>query len=320
MDDATILAELSPAPELGTPEATPAETPAAPEEGAAAAAAESGAGGETPSAASEGDGLNLAKLAELAAERRAARGQEPAQPAPQPPGLTAEAIAEAMAAKDGFRQEAITAAKAGDLEALARLTGEKDPATLYERFTKQAMSPGSVSTEQKMAALEAKIAELEGRGPGDDVLTTEKYQNIQREQAEAANREAFSKSVANEAKYPMLSKIDAGAALRYGGLAEKQLIEAGYPLSLDSISRIAEEIAATELGGLLAQQQGAAGGTDAGSTSRAAADSANSGGNNAGAAIDNRAASSTAAAKPDLDDDEAWEHHLTEVARASLTP
>jgi len=315
-DDATILAELSPEP--AAPESAPREQPPATGEGAPAA--EGGTGGDTTAAPPEGDVLNLAKLSELAAERRAARGQEPAQPATQPPGLTAESIAEAMAAKDGFRQEAIAAARAGDLEALARLTGEKDPATLYERFTKQALAPGSVSAEQKMAALEAKIAELEVRGPGDDVLTTEKYQAIQREQDEAANREAFSSSVTDAGRYPTLSKIDAGAALRYGGLAEKQLIEAGYPLSLDSISRIAEEIAATELGGLLAQQQGAAGGTDAGPTSRAAAESATSGGNNAGAAIDNRAASSTAAAKPDLDDDEAWEHHLTEVARASLTP
>ncbi len=340
MDD-DILSELSSdfssSPDAGADSSAPASAPpdgagvgeggepsAAPEDGANVAP-ESDASGAGEAVADDAP-LDLAKLEALAKERQSAReAQQPTaeQKAEAAEPLTADAIAQAMRSTDTFRQQVTEAVAKGDLATLTRLTSQDpekaDPAGVYERFTKHALDPSGASAADKVAALEAKIAELEGKTLPENVLTTERLQEIEREKAYAANRQAFLSTISDADAYPILANIDESLRLQYGGEAQAAIEAAGEVPTTELLAQISEQVARSKLGGLLAQNSGAVVKSEDGSKSPKAAGAATAGENSGRGAIDNRAASTTAATMPDPDDDEAWDQRLLGIASGSRT-
>ncbi len=276
--------------------------------------------------------LDLARLQALAEKRRAERPaakQEPEERSSAEP-LTAEAIAKAVREGDSYRDQLRKALQNADLEALARLATDDpskvDPASLYERFTRAALDPDGAQASAKIAKLEAELAELRGQKLPDDVLTTSKYEEMQQQaqyaKAKADSEQAFRDLVSGDADaHPILSKIDSKLAMDYAyhaqGLLEAHAKETGSAFTLQDVSRIAEEIASSSLGGLVGQNRGPASETEGGSDITKAASAATAGKTEVSGEIDNRAASTTSATMPDPDDEEAWERRLDAIAAGS---
>jgi hypothetical protein len=268
--------------------------------------------------------LDLARLQALAEKRRAERpaAKQEAEKAEVPPPLTAEAIAQAVKGTDSRWAEAQKAYAAGDMLTLSRLMGgeKADAAADFERFTRAALDPDGAKASDRIARLEAELAELKGAGQKipDEVLTTEKLQAMQREEAQAANRRAFLASFSDSEAFPTLSKVDNESfRLQCGQEAELLITEAGEAPTVELLARIAEQVASSKLGGLLAQNQGAASKTEGGFGNTRATGVAAVGKTEASGEIDNRAASTTSATMPDPDDEEAWERRLEAIARGS---
>lgn len=339
--DEDILSELSsdfsPSPDAGSGSSAPASAPpdgaGVGEGGGSSAAPESGAN-VAPESVAAGAGeavaddapLDLAKLEALAKERRGSReAQQPnhEQKTEAPEPLTADAIAQAMRSTDTFRQQVTEAVAKGDLATLARLTSQDpekaDPAGVYERFTKRALDPSGTSAADEIAALKAEIAELKARELPENVLTTERMQELEMEKAYARNTEDYMNAVADPETAPILSTIDPRLRYDYGMQAQRKILAAGEIPTTELLASIAEQVARSELGGLRAQNSGAAVKNEDGSKSPKAAGAATAGENSGRGAIDNRAASTTAATKPDPDDEEAWDQRLTGIALGSRT-
>jgi hypothetical protein len=264
---------------------------------------------------------NLDELRAIAAERAKARGADVGQSTQaattqaQAPDLAK--LTEAMTGAAAYR-EAIEAAASGDFSRIAKLAG-KDEATLYETWTRRAMKGDAHAVETKIAELQAKIAELEGKKLPDDVLTSEKLQAIEAERyAEKARADfkAYVKSPEQASRFPILSRIDADVALQYGLEADGLLEAAGLPRDFDTISTYTEKLLTEKFGGLLAQQQDGRAQQQNGATSEAAATSATSGSTRTGVTIDNRAAAETASALPDYWDESAFVARARKVAES----
>jgi FtsZ-binding cell division protein ZapB len=297
--------------------------------------------------ASANDGpLDLAKLQALAEQRRAAapapkadapKADEPK--AEEAPALTADAIARAVTSGNAQLQAAAKALEAGDLSALVRaIKGDDgDAAGVFERFGRHAMDPDGAKAADTIAKLQAEVNSLkesQGKLP-DDVLTASKYEELQQKQqmaaAKAESESAFQKMVTDDAEaFPILSRIDKDTALDYAYLAQRMLTDEAnaakedgrsFAFDLQDVSRIAEGIASSKIGGLLGQNRGPAPKTEGGSELPKAAGDAATGAKTEGTGeIDNRAASTTAATMPDPDDEDAWEHRLTSIAAGSRAP
>lgn len=326
-----ILASLSPGP-FGEPE----PEVGASEEQAGEAEAQEGADGEAGAEEGEaaegeegqGSTFDLAKLQAIAEKRRAGRStQQAAEPQEQATAqpLTAEALAKAMREGDSFREQIRQAVADGDLEKLAQLTADDptkaDPASIYERMTKRALDPTGTAAADKIAKLEAKIAELEKRDLPEGVLTEQKLAEREAAKARAESEAKFTSMIADAEKHPFLANIDEGLALKYAYDAQDLLVQmhedTGQAFSLEDVARIAEDIASSKLQGLRAQNQGAAAGSKGGSEATKAASAATAGKRQAGGGIDNRAASTTAATMPDPDDDDAYERRSVSLALGS---
>lgn len=308
----------------------------APPAAEAPAGTEPDAGGEAPSEPAEqnvaqgsqsDDGpLDLAKLQALADKRKAARPEQKPEPEKEaPPPLTAEAIAQAMQSGDSFQQQVRAAWAKGDMESLSKLMaqdGKGDAARDFERFTQNALNPDAARVTDEVAALKAKIAELEGKELPGNVLTEEKLQQMQQEQAYAANRQAYLASFSDAEKYPTLSKVDnEDFRLQCGHEAQQAIEAAGHEPTTELLAQIAEQVASSKLAGLLGQNRGPAPKTEGGSELPKAAGDAATGAKTEGTGeIDNRAASTTAATMPDPDDEDAWERRLTSIAAGSRAP
>lgn len=325
MDEAAILAELTPdAPLSAEAQAVDTETIAA--EGTEQAKGEPAkTEGATEGEEAEAP-LNLAKLEALAEQRRARRPEPKPEPEAKPEPLTAEAIAKAMQSANTQWQEAQKAYAEGDLAKLSQLMGGKDPASDFERFTRMSLDPDGTRAAATISKLEARIAELEGKGLPENVLTAEKLAEMRQQEEAAAYKKqseaAFADLVKDSADtHPFLAGMDNAAALRYAYLAQGKLeahAEAtGATFTLADISRIAEQIASSELQGLKAHNQGAAPTSQGGSEAEKAASAATAGAKQASGGIDNRAASTTAATMPDPDDDDAWEQRARALALGS---
>lgn len=288
-----------------------------------------GAQGEAVAADSQGQAdadseekgpMDLAKLRKIAADRaKAHQGQAATQAATDAaPAPDFAKLAESMSGAAAYKA-AIEAAASGDFSQVAKLAG-KDEASLYETWTQRALKGDAHAVEAKMAALEAKIAELEGKKLPDSVLTEEKLQEMRaREYAENARAQfkTFVKAEAAASKYPLLSRIDAEEALRYGVEADGMLEAAGLPRDFDSISNYAEQLLRERIGGALEAQQSSGRAQQAsGERSEAAATSANSGSKGAGVTIDNRAAAETASSLPDITDEAAFVARARRAAEA----
>lgn len=301
-----------------------AGTPETPAEGQAA---QTNAGAPTGTPAGDDGGadeVNLAKLQALASQRRAERGTTPT-PAAAPESaqssapLTAEALAKALGEQDTFRAQVTKAIRDGDLETLARIADpdKADTAALYERMTAKALNPDSARVTDEVAALKARIAELEGKALPENVITKERLAEMEQQRAYEANRAAFHASAADGEKYPTLSKIDASLQLMYGQEAERLISDAGHQPTNELLLRIAEEVASSKLRGLIARNSGAAPETQGGSLDPKAAGAATAGETQASGGIDNRAASTTSATMPDPDDEDAWERRELDIIRGS---
>jgi hypothetical protein len=268
-------------------------------------------------------GVNLAKLQELAEARAKQRATEPPprqEQAEAANALTPEALVKAFREGDTFRAAVTAAVRDGDLDALAKLTADDpskaDAAGVYERMTRRALDPTGAAAADRIAKLEAEIESMKAGKLPDDVVTESKLQEREHQRAIAANRAAFSETVSNAEEYPFLAAIDPSEALRYGIEADTLLAEHGQERSTALVSRIAEEIASSRLGGLRAQNAGAAAKTQGGGQVQQAAGAATVGETQAHGAIDNRAASTTAAAMPDVDDEDGWERHSRNLMRS----
>ena len=336
MDDAAILAELSSDAPTTTDAQADSETIEAAEadggniEGNAGDGEGEGAGQQAEPA------LNLAKLQALAEERRARRPepkQEQAEEKPAERGLV-EALTEAMrgtkATEDRWA-EAVKAYKSGDMIALSRaFDGEgADAAAAFEKLASGSLDPDGTRTRDALAKLQAEVAELRaerGKLP-ENVLTSEKLEEMRQKEAmakaTAESEAAFTELVSGESEsHPFLSAVDKNVALRYAWQANDLLLDHAksnkdFTFTLADVSRVAEEIASSELRGLIARNEGAASESKGGRDTEKAASAATAGETKARGGIDNRAASTTAATMPDPDDDDAYEQRLIALARAT---
>lgn len=297
---------------------------------AAASEAEGGEQGETDAAAQDAQGEKktegqeqppgldeLRKIAAARAKAQQAQGATQEQPTATQDMPDLAKLAESMSGAEAYKK-AVEAAASGDFSQIAKLAG-KDEASLYETWTHRALKGDAAAVEAKMAALEAKIAELEGRKLPDDVLTQEKLQEIEARRYAEQARESWKQHVRSPEvaeKYPILHKIDADVALRYGLEADEMLKAAGLPRDFESISRYAESLAREQLGGLLAQQSTGHAQQSTGGSSEAAATSATSGSKRTGVTIDNRAAAETASSLPDITDEAAFIARARRAAEA----
>lgn len=288
----------------------------------ASEAATEQAQGSAATAADASGPKGLDELRAIAAERAKARGADGAQAAQAATATQAQVpdiakLTEAMAGAAAYR-EAVEAAASGDLSRVAKLAG-KDEATLYETWTRRAMRGDAHAMETKIAELQAKIADLEGKKLPDDVLTAEKLQAIEAERyAEKARADfkAYVKAPEQASRFPILSKIDPDVALQYGLEADGLLEAAGLPRDFNTISTYTEKLLTEKFGGLLAQQHDGRAQHHPGATPEAAASSASSGSQRAGVTIDNRAAAETASALPDYWDEAAYVARARKVAES----
>lgn len=255
------------------------------------------------------DAFDLTALRKVAAERQAQREPPKVEPTAAPTPDLAQ-LADHMSGAAEMRA-AIDAYATGDASGLAKLAG-KDEATLYELQTKRAMGGDTAGLEQRLVAQQAEIEALKTRKP-EGVLTVEAYKAIQQQATDKAEREEFVSAVSNPDDFPVLGRVAAAAALRYGDEAADLLREAGSTLSFASVSQVAEQLALKELGGLMAQQvdgrTGDGGNTEAGANSPNAGSTRTSG-------LDNNAAAEAASALPDFLDEAALIARATKAAEA----
>lgn len=279
-------------------------------------------GGEAQAETTEADANALPGLEELrkiAAERaKAHAATQKTDEQPQAAAPDFSKLTEAMTGAAAFK-EAVEAFATGDASKIAKLTG-KDEASLYESWTQRAMKGDTAALEKTVAALQAKVAELEGKKIPDEVLTTDKLEEIEAQRAKERSEAEWLATLSDAKDFPILrglSGVDRKMALDYAWEANGLLAASGKPFGLSDVSRYAEELASAKWAGIFkAQQQDGRAQQRNGATSEAAAISATSGSKRAGVTIDNRAAAETASSLPDVTDEAAYLARARKVAES----
>ncbi|MGB0971634.1 MAG: hypothetical protein ACPGVG_11820 [Mycobacterium sp.] len=305
-DDIDALAAILDEPEdVGQAEGEAADPAAEGEhEGAIASDAADAGSAEAESVAAEEKAATppadtWESLRALATERRQARSAAPEDKPAAPEGPTAADLLRQMNERDEYRA-AVEEAKAGKLTRLAKITG-KDPATLFEQFSREGLKPGSVSAEQRVAQLEAELAEIKN----GSASSVEKLREEIAERAAAENQQRevarFQTLTSTAESFPLLSRLAPETRLQYGEEAAQLLIAAGRDPDVEVAAQLAERKLEQ-----LAQQLTGAGQQNVAGSEKSAGENANPRGTRP-TGIDNRTASTIAAIDPPtLEDDEAF--------------
>ncbi len=282
---------------------------AAAEAGAKPTDAKDGKGEEESGEAAAPDGPAPSPFSELRllARKKQEELATPDKPEPTPAEPGVAKLLETFAEERRERAAIEELARTGSLAGIAKIAGV-DPGRLFELAAKQGMQPGSVSAEQELADLRAKVAQLEeGTKKTLEEHRQEEEQRRDDERARRDGQELLRLTTPPEGEgaapgaYPLMGRLAHDMRMKYANEAWALLHEQHGRVPTPKETA---ELAEKQLAHLAHQLRGAGEQTSTGPNSAVASDQARRGSTQRRGTIDNRTASEVSAIPPDHLDDE----------------